>query len=313
MKVVVLRHDDDGPLYNPTFLAFATHYGFRPLACRPRRPQTKGKVERPFYYVETNLLNGRTFRTLEHLNEVTAWWLAERRRRARPSRDQGSGRIDRHAEEQPHLIALPASAYDTAQVVYRDVNVEGFVAYRQNCYSVPWRYIGQALPVRITEDEVIVYSPQLEEIARHRLLPARQTGQRQRAQGPSSQRRSARAARRCLRERFAELGPVAVRFLDGLLRDQRYGKDQARKVLALLGTYARDDLLAALERAVRFGAFSLARRRTHPGRPGPAQERPGRTGRIAGDAADCDPTCCDEPVPPRPTADYQHLLETDRS
>ena len=71
------RHDDDGPFYNPKFLAFATHYGFRPQACRPRRPQTKGKVERQFYYVETNLLNGRTFDTLEHLNEVTAWWLAD--------------------------------------------------------------------------------------------------------------------------------------------------------------------------------------------------------------------------------------------
>ena len=33
-KAVVLRHDADGPLYNPKFLAFATHYGFRPQACR---------------------------------------------------------------------------------------------------------------------------------------------------------------------------------------------------------------------------------------------------------------------------------------
>src|SRR5689334_13632969 len=32
-KAVVLRHDADGPLYNPKFLAFATHYGFRPQAC----------------------------------------------------------------------------------------------------------------------------------------------------------------------------------------------------------------------------------------------------------------------------------------
>src|SRR3984893_7404663 len=76
MKVVVLRHGDEGPLYNPKFLAFATHYGFTPQACRVRRSQTKGKVERPFWYAETNLLNGRTFRTLEHLNEVTSWWLA---------------------------------------------------------------------------------------------------------------------------------------------------------------------------------------------------------------------------------------------
>jgi transposase len=71
MKVVVSGHDGDQPIYNPRFLAFATHYGFRPIACRRRRPETKGKVERQFDYVERNLLNGRTFRTLAHLNEVT--------------------------------------------------------------------------------------------------------------------------------------------------------------------------------------------------------------------------------------------------
>ncbi len=55
-KVVVSGYDGDVPLYNSRFLAFATHYGFRPLACKPQRPQTKGKVERPFHYVQTNLL-----------------------------------------------------------------------------------------------------------------------------------------------------------------------------------------------------------------------------------------------------------------
>jgi len=46
MKVVVTRYDGDEPVYNTRFLAFATHYGYRPWACRPRRGQTKGKVER---------------------------------------------------------------------------------------------------------------------------------------------------------------------------------------------------------------------------------------------------------------------------
>jgi transposase len=40
-KVVVTGYDGQQPIYNPHFLAFATHYGFRPLACRPRHPQTK--------------------------------------------------------------------------------------------------------------------------------------------------------------------------------------------------------------------------------------------------------------------------------
>ena len=78
MKVVVTGYDGDQPIYNTRFLAFATHYGFQPWACRPHRPQTKGKIETAvFVYFEKNLLNGRTFTSLEHLNEVTAQWLAQ--------------------------------------------------------------------------------------------------------------------------------------------------------------------------------------------------------------------------------------------
>ena len=77
MKVVVTGYDGDEPIYNTRFLAFAAHYGFRPVACRVRRPQTKGKVERPFGYAESSLLGGRDFHSLAHLNETTAWWLAE--------------------------------------------------------------------------------------------------------------------------------------------------------------------------------------------------------------------------------------------
>ena len=169
MKVVVTRYDGDEPVYNTRFLGFATHYGYRPLACRPRRSQTKGKVERPFHYVETNLLNGRTFQSLEHLNDVSRWWLREKAD-VRIHRETKQRPLDRYQQEQPYLIPLPDHPYDTAEVVYRCVSVEGWIVYCQNRYSVPWRYIGLTLPVRITEEELIVYGPQIEEIARHPLF-----------------------------------------------------------------------------------------------------------------------------------------------
>jgi transposase len=305
LKVVVLRHGEEGPLFNPKFLAFATHYGFTPRACRVRRSQTKGKVERPFWYVESNLLNGRSFRTLEHLNEVTAWWLTHVAD-VRVHRETKQRPIDRYAEERPHLLALPATPYDVHTVEYRVVNVEGCVVYRQNSYSVPWRYIGQALPVRVTESEVIVYSPQLEEVARHGLVPRGQTGQRcvQSAHRPSADPRQHEAL---LRERFAELGPVAARFLDGLLANQRYGREQAVKFLALQSSYARADVLAALERAVRFGAYSLgAVERILAAQAQPKsvletladQERRRLPAHLS-----------DNPVSPRPTTDYHCLGE----
>lgn len=304
-KAVVLWHDADGPLYNPKFLAFATHYGFRPQACRVRRPQTKGKVERKFFYVETSLLNGRTFDTLEHLNEVTAAWLADVAD-VRILRDFQESPRERHAREQPHLLPLPACDFDTALMLYRHVNVEGFVAYRLNCYSVPWSYIGQVLPVRILDDEVIVYSIALEEIARHRLVPTTQSGVRQliKSHHPTDDPNQRTLL---LRQRFGELGPIAVQFLDGLLAKQTYGKLQAQQLLALVAHYQRDDVLKALERAVRFGAFSLPAMR----RILAAQARPKQLLDELADLHkdDLDPSLRDEPIGPRPASDYQHLLE----
>ena len=90
MKVVVTGYDGDEPIYNTRFLAFAAHYGFRPVACRVRRPQTKGKVERPFGYVESSLLGGRDFRSLAALERDNRLVAGRGRRRAPPSPDQGA-------------------------------------------------------------------------------------------------------------------------------------------------------------------------------------------------------------------------------
>ena len=303
-KVVVLRHDADGPLYNPKFLAFATHYGFKPWACQVRRPQTKGKVERRFHFVETNLLNARTFESLDHLNEVTAWWLANVAD-LQLVKGLKETPLERHARERPHLIGLPASPYDTALVVYRHVNAEGFLGYRLNFYSVPWCYIGQILPVRITEHEVVIYAAALTEIVRHPRLPATVTGVRQ--EHPGHHRTSDPQERLAvLRERFDQLGPMARRFLDGLLARQVQGKHQAQQLLVLLAHYQRDDGLAALERAVRFGAFTLAavqRILTAMARPRNLLDALAEDQR-----AELDPRLREDPIGPRPTSAYQSLL-----
>jgi hypothetical protein len=266
-------------------------------------------VERPFFFVETNLLNGRSLQSLDHLNEVTLEWV-NRVADVRVHRETKRRPIDLHAEERPHLLALPAKPYDTAEVVYRTVSSEGCVSYRQNAYSVPWRHIGRVLPVRITEEEVILYGPNLEEIARHRLLPRTVTQQRSVQQNhlPGEDLRRKHAI---LKERFAELGPLASRFLEALVAEQRCGKDQAHKVLALLGTYTRDDLLAALERAVRFRAFSLSAVE----RILAVQARP-KTPLASLNEEErrhLEPLLSDPPVPPRPTAEYQDLFDQEPS
>ena len=304
MKVVVARYEDNQPIYNTRFLAFATHYGYRPVACRPRRPQTKGKVERPFYYVETNLLNARTFQSLEHLNDCTRRWLAEVAD-VRVHRQTGRRPIDLHAEERSHLIPLPANPYDVAEVVYRSVDAEGFVTFRQNQYSVPWRCVGQVLPLRVTEDQLIVYGLDLKELARHHLLSGRVARERQVSpeHRPPDNRRQQDEQ---LRQSFAEFGEVGSRFWTGLLQAHRQGKAQARKILALRALYQRHDLLVALERAMTYGAYSYSAVE----RILSVQAEPKTTlETLADQEKEHLSTLLDgSSVPPRSMADYQKLL-----
>ena len=305
MKVVVSGHEGEQPIYNPHFLAFATYYGFRPVACRPRHPQTKGKIERPFWYLEQNLLNGRTFSSLQHLNETTNWWLAHVAD-VRVHKTTQRTPLDLYQEELPHLLPLPEKPYDTAEVVYRTVNPEGFITYRHNFYSVPWQRIGQLLPVRVTETEVIVYDPDIREIARHQRLPASATGNysthHEHRPGPDLRRKQ-----ELLRGRFEELGTDAVSFFDQLIRTRRFGKDEAVRILGLLSTYHQQDIVAAFQRAHRYRAFSFAAVERILGafaEPRSALESIDHQAR-----EHLDELLRENPVPPRPTGDYQQLLE----
>ncbi len=303
MKVVVTRWEDDSPIYNTRFLAFATHYGYRPWACQVRRPQTKGKVERPFFYVETNLLGGRQFRSLDHLNETARWWLAE----VADKRIHGTTKktpLELHAQEMPHLLSLPTLQFDTAQVVYRIVDTDGTIQVASNRYSVPWQRVADLLPVRILEEELVVYNQELMEIARHALFIG-QTGQR-RIDPSHLPPRNHEAQMESLREGYTTLGEVAVEFLDGLLAKTRYSKHHAQKVLTLLNMYPKSDVLAAMQRAVMYRAFGYSELEcilAHLGTPKPSWQQLSES-----EQETIDQLTDSKPIPPRHSQEYQDLL-----
>jgi transposase len=303
MKVVVTRWEDDSPIYNTRFLAFATHYGFRPWACQIRRPQTKGKVERHFHYIETNLLNARQFRSLDHLNESARWWLAE----VADKRIHGTTKktpLELHAEELPHLLSLPPLQFDTAQVVYRVVDSDGTIQIASNRYSVPWQLVAEVLPVRILENELVVYNRSLSEVARHSLFIG-QTNQR-RIAALHLPPRDHEAQMQSLRERYVTLGEIAVEFLEGVLAKTRYSKHHAQKILTLLNIYPKSDVLAAMQRAVTYRVFeysSLERILAHQGTPKPSWQQLSESERDA-----IAKLTDSKPIPPRHSQEYQDLL-----
>ena len=70
------------------------------------------------------------------------------------------------AAEQPALLPLPAEPFDAARLLQARVDARARVCVRQNYYSVPARFAGRRLPVRLSATTVeVLDGPQV--IARH--------------------------------------------------------------------------------------------------------------------------------------------------
>ncbi len=121
MKTAVIGEDADGlVVYNRALVDLARHYGFQPRACRPYRPKTKGKVERPFRYIREDFFLGNSFRNLDDLNAQLRHWLDTV---ANPRVHATTQRIvnEAFAEEKSALKPLPLAPYRSVLKLERRV------------------------------------------------------------------------------------------------------------------------------------------------------------------------------------------------
>jgi hypothetical protein len=161
------------------------------------------------------------------------------------------------AEEAPHLAALPQHDFDTARVIYRVCDIEGFIPWEGNRYSLPYEHVTDLLPVRVTQTELFVYGADLRLLARHEL---RKPGAAEDAELPGHHPRAARGADLDqLRRAFEGMGHVASDFLAALeTARSRSAVYHARHILALRQRWNTADLSGALGHAHRFGAYDHA-------------------------------------------------------
>jgi transposase len=249
-KTVVLRWECGRPVFNPAFTAFITHYQCQPIACRGRA-ETKGKIEAPFKYVEGNLLNGRDFQDLEDLRATARWWLKEKS-------DLHIHDTTRHSPlelfAQERLQPLPLHPYDCSEVALRVCNADGFIEFETNLYSAPSEHIADILSLKATEQEILIYSPEIDLLARHERYPA---GLGKRIENPDHfKNKRMRYGLEPVREAFLELGEMAEAFLKGLT--QRHPRNcgfQARYILRMKEHYQSDGIHRAIEHAIRYQAF----------------------------------------------------------
>jgi transposase len=171
-KALVLRWENDRPVFHPEFEAFCRHWGMKPRACRPYRPRTKGKVERGVGYVKGNALGRLRWESWEALDAHLMWWMREVAD-VRTHGTTGERPVDRF--EQEALALHPIGVHPShlrARRFTRKATGDCRIEFETNRYSVPFQLVGRTVDVAVEGGELTVrYGGEV--VAEHRLATGR--------------------------------------------------------------------------------------------------------------------------------------------
>jgi hypothetical protein len=256
-SVVVAAGTGEEAVIAPEMAAFAHALGFRFRAHRVGDSDRKGRIERPFAYVEGNFLPGRSFANFQDLNRQALAWCREVANQ-KPKRALGMSPEAAYLIERPHLQPLPAVLPPVYEVLERVVDLYGYVSVDTNRYSVPERYVGQAVTVYKYPAEIQI-SHRGSLLASHPRLVGERNAKHTLAQHHPTPRRAPRAP--VLEEQLLRADHPSLERYAAALKSRTPGRGvrALKRLVELKRTYPAAPFLAAVEQALHFGLFDLAR------------------------------------------------------
>mgnify|MGYP001160158031 FL=1 len=260
-KQMVISHQKDGIIrYNDEFLKFCGLYGIQPSACENYRPRTKGKVERPFYYVQEHLLRGLE---VAGLNEF-AVRLSEFQEayNKRPHSSLGRPPEEIFAEEKGCILKIPAVKPALLQHKEpRKVSNDGYISHDGNLYPVPMRYCaGRVWIENIYGRRLKVYDEAGTLLAEFDLELQKQTVRPLHPEHETINRHYQEKklkARSALAEKFTSaFGEDGQRYLAGL-RDKNGANLywHLAEILNYQEIYTREDIAIAIKECLKIGSY----------------------------------------------------------
>ncbi|MBS5823324.1 MAG: IS21 family transposase, partial [Clostridium argentinense] len=154
--------------FNTNALRLAHYLGINLNACNPYRARTKGKVERPFQYIEEQFVKGSKFDSMTKLNEAADLFIDE----ANNSLHRTTLRVTSEffAEEIPHLCQVRMKPFIIGNLKERKVSLDCYISVDAVKYSVPVEYVGKKVSFRITLGyKLEVFNKSLDIIATHEI------------------------------------------------------------------------------------------------------------------------------------------------
>lgn len=150
-KALVIENNPKGEdeiKYNAHALLLAAHLGTELNACNCYWPRTKGKIEKPYQYIEEQFIKGNIFQSMEDLNikgkEFIREWNKVVHTTTRRIPDEFFG-----SEEANALLPLPNTRFKMKPLEKRVISNDSFIHIDTNKYSVPVKYAAKQLQYRI--------------------------------------------------------------------------------------------------------------------------------------------------------------------
>jgi hypothetical protein len=236
-------------------MEFSGVFGFQPAPCNVARGNEKGKVENGIYFLRINFMAGRELLWPEVNLDVQNWMKEianvrlHRTTRERP--------VDRWEREKPFLLEAPARPYDASIVLPVRSSHQALVRFDGNFYSVPHEYAYRTLVLKATSTGVRLFFND-QEISLH--LRSYDRGavvmNPKHFEGILATKRKHFGT--ILHKRFLELGPLAQAFLEGLRASEVSPFRHLQRILNLVSTYGKGDVLFALQHAISCNAFGAS-------------------------------------------------------
>ena len=257
-NLVVLHGTGDDAVMVPEMEAFGKRFGFGFIAHKIGDANRSGKVERPFHYIETNFLVKRDFESFEDLNQRARVFCDEnnasfkKHLRARP--------VELFAAEQPHMEPLPPHIPEVYDLHQRIVDLAGYINLHRNCYSAPWRLIGERVEVREGLETVRIYHKHREIAIHDRLEPG--AGRRSTHKAHRPPRGQGTPARRPLpqEERLRKVSSLMDDYVTALKKHcSGRGAAPLRRLDRMLREYPEGPFERAVTDALHYGLFDMAR------------------------------------------------------
>jgi len=161
LKTGVDEHPKFGEIVlNDDYLALAEHYGIYILPARVKKPKDKPSAEGTVGKIATAViaaLRNDVFYSLDELNEAIKRQMKIFNNR-NFQKKEGTRQSVFDLEEKPALQPLPALPFETCKWVYdRKVNFNSHIIYKYNWYSVPTKYIGNYVDLKISRKKLEIF------------------------------------------------------------------------------------------------------------------------------------------------------------